>query len=154
MSRPSAGALALTFALPLGVGIAARNAPGAGASGRAAPPRPQCTASLVPSEVAVYERPIPVFASLSEPIGSGVEASAPSESGIAVQSTEPGDTETSVVVVLDTSDANAGEWTLRFVGDGGECAGTITVREPPTPGRGARAARPSPPDPDAGSGRQ
>lgn len=51
---------------------------------------PECEASIDPSRVAVYEYPVYAFAELARPIGDGVEAAAPDESGIIVQSIEPG----------------------------------------------------------------
>lgn len=117
------------LSLPLGVG------PGTARSNAATvPDRPsvvvrECEATIDPSQVATHEYPVHVFAEISRPIGDEVEATAPEESGLVVHSTERTESPTSFELVLDTSDAEPGEWTLTLSGDGGECQGAITVVE-------------------------
>jgi hypothetical protein len=66
----------------------------------------------------------------SEPIGDELVAQLEEESGVKVVKVERESTEPlTVKLVLDTSQAKAGEWSVSLKGSGGECKGTVKVAE-------------------------
>lgn len=90
----------------------------------------QCRATLEPAQVAVQERPVTVNATLSESVEEVEDVAVQDGSGLAVRSVRA-EGPTDVAIVLDTSNAGAGEWTLTIEGSSTDCEGTLAVTEGP-----------------------
>lgn len=118
---------------------------GAMAQEPAFPAAAQCTAQASPGEVPAGEAAFRVTFNLSEGIGSVTGVQAAEGSGLALAS--PGDIPraemanpeeearpielaeaNAVIVWLSTAGAQAGEYDLTLLGEGGACDATVTVR--------------------------
>lgn len=90
----------------------------------------RCRATLEPARVAVQERPVTVNATLSESVEEVEDVVVQDGSGLAIRSVRtegPAD----VAIVLDTSSAGAGDWTLTIEGSSTDFEGTVAVTEGP-----------------------
>lgn len=91
----------------------------------------ECQASLEPARVPVQASPVTVSAGLSEPIDEVRDVAVEDGSGLEVRSVAPTDEPGEVTIVLDTSGAAPGEWTLTIEGPETDCRGSLTVEEGP-----------------------
>lgn len=96
------------------------------------PEEAQCDAEFQPSKVTVQQKTVTVAAALSEQVKSVKEIAPAGESGLVVESFQhrKPSQQPDVVIRLDTSDANAGEWDVTISGESVTCEGTLTVRRP------------------------
>lgn len=90
----------------------------------------RCRASLEPARVAVQQGPVPVNATLSEPLEAVEDVAVQDGSGLEVRSVRAGGP-TDVAIVLDVSGAEPGEWTLTIEGTDTDCEGVLSVTEGP-----------------------
>lgn len=120
--------LVTSAATALGLALAA-TAPAQAQS----PDEPRCDVEFQPSQVVVQQKTVTVAAALSEQVKQVTEIAPQGESGLVVeafQQQEPSARQPDVVIRLDTSDANAGEWSVTVAGEATTCEGTLTVRRP------------------------
>lgn len=94
------------------------------------PPEQECRITLDREEVSVRPSPVAIMGAFSEVIGDSIAAEFPEESGIEVVAAErtEGEDSRSVRLVLRTTEAVEGDWTLTVRGEQGACTGRITVR--------------------------
>lgn len=119
LSPLPAAAAALSLALLVAVPAGAREADD------------ECRATFDPARVAVQERPVTVNAGLSEPVDEVEDVAVQDGSGLVVRSVRPAGGPDGVTIVLDTSGAEPGEWTLTIEGPTTDCEGTLAVEEGP-----------------------
>lgn len=96
------------------------------------PAQAACDVDFQPEKVVVQQRAVTVAADLSEQVSQGTEVAPQDESGLIVESFQEGkpSLQPDVEITLDTSDADAGEWTVTIEGESTTCEGTLTVRKP------------------------
>jgi hypothetical protein len=98
----------------------------------------ECQASLEPARVPARASPVTVNARLSEPIDEIEDVAVEDGSGPEVRSVAPTGGPDDVAIVLDTSGAAPGEWTLTIDGPETDCRGSLTVEEGPLAAAGSR----------------
>jgi len=88
-----------------------------------------CTVTFDGASIAVSSEPFAVHARYSEAIGDSLSAEFQPESKIAVLgvASEENARPQSVRMMLNTSEAVAGEWTVTLKGTGGSCTGEVSV---------------------------
>lgn len=122
----SAGAalLALVVAAPAAAQTAADGGPGA-----------ECDARFQPADVRIQDSAVTVAADLSQPVDTVTQVAPQDSSGLVVQSVDtPARSEKGqapdLALTLDTSDAVAGEWTVKIEASSKTCTGTLAVQRP------------------------
>jgi hypothetical protein len=89
---------------------------------------PECQVQTDLTEVPVSAEPVSLVAVYSDELGEEIEAAFSEESGVEiVEVQEDPEGGLTVVLVLDTSEAEAGEWELAIEGEAGRCVGEVTI---------------------------
>jgi hypothetical protein len=89
---------------------------------------PECQVQTDLTEVPVSAEPVSLVAVYSDELGEEIAAAFAEESGVEiVEIQEDPEDGLTVVLVLDTSEAAAGEWELALEGEAGRCVGEVTV---------------------------
>lgn len=96
------------------------------------PAQAACEVAFQPEMVVVQQRPVTVAADLSEQVSQVTTVAPQDESGLIVESFQERkpSLQPDVVITLDTSGSDAGEWTVTIEGESTTCEGTLIVRNP------------------------
>lgn len=93
-------------------------------------PAPACSVDLVPEAVTAGRPDTRLLAESTSSARGRPDVEMPPASGVRVREVRPDVSAGSWVLLLDLTDARAGEWTLTLRGDGFRCSGQLTIREP------------------------